>query len=225
MIEFHGDNAKDSFELWPVFSSVGEDMKTITLSDGYTIKEMSAKEFFPLFGRHYDAIFGDDHTFFPETYFSVKENEKMNTLKERMGDLFQLNLGLFSPDNEFVGFSFGAQESEETFYMMASAVLVSHRGKGLYSALVKEVIERCREEGFQKIYGTHCATNNAVLIPKLKLGFIFSKIELSDMFGTILHLQYYTNPLRRKILDYRSGLKVPGKDIKAVMKFDREPKP
>ncbi len=198
-------------------------MKTITLPDGYTIKEMSSKEFFPIFGKHYDSIFGDDHTFFPETYFTAKEIEKMNSLKEKMGNPFQLNLGLFSPQNEFIGFSFGAQESEETFYMMASAVLPTHRGKGLYSALVKEVLERCREEGFQKIYGTHCATNNAVLIPKLKLGFIFSKIELSDMFGTIIHLQYYTNPLRRKILDYRSGLKVPSKEIKAVMKFDREP--
>jgi len=102
--------------------------------------------------------------------------------------------------------------------------LPKYRRLGLYSELVKMVLKRCEEEGFQKIYGTHCATNNAVLIPKLKLGFIFSKVELSDMFGTIIHLQYYTNPLRRKVLDYRSGLKVPSKEVKAVMKFDREPK-
>ena len=185
---------------------------------------MSSKDFFPMFGKHYDSIFGDDHTFFPETYFSVKEKEQMNTLRDNMGNLYSLNLGLFSPNNEFVGFSFGAQESEETFYMMASAVLPEFRGKGLYTALVKEIINQCREKGFQKIYGTHCATNNAVLIPKLKLGFVFSKIELSDMFGTIIHLQYYTNPLRRKVLDYRSGLKVPDAEIKSVMKFNREPK-
>jgi hypothetical protein len=198
-------------------------MKTLKLADGFIIREMSSKEFFPLFGKHYDTIFGDDHTFFPETYFSFTEKEKVSALKDRMGNLFQLNLGLFSPSNEFIGFSFGAQESEDTFYMMASAVFEPYRKRGLYSSLLKEVVERCKEEGFQKIYGTHCATNNAVLIPKLKLGFVFSKVELSDVFGTIIHLQYYTNSLRRKVLDYRSGLKVPGKEVKAVMKFDREP--
>jgi GNAT superfamily N-acetyltransferase len=191
------------------------------LVNGYTIKEMNAKEFFPLFGKIYQSLFGEDHTFFPDAYYSETENEKMEQLKKRMGDLYSLNLGLYSPSNEFVGFSFGAQETEETFYMMASAVLPEHRGKGLYSEMVKIVIQKCSEAGFQKIYGTHCATNNAVLIPKLKLGFIFSKIELSDMFGTIIHLQYFTNPLRRKVMDYRSGLKVPGSEIKAVMKFDR----
>jgi GNAT superfamily N-acetyltransferase len=147
--------------------------------------------------------------------------KKMQLLRERMGNLFQLHLGLFSPQNEFVGFSFGSQESEETFYMMASAVLPAHRGLGLYSEMVKQVIKYCTEEGFQKIYGTHCATNNAVLIPKLKLGFIFSKVELSDMFGTIIHLQYFTNPLRRKVMDYRSGLRVPDIEIKSFMKFNR----
>lgn len=192
------------------------------LTNGYSIKEMNAKEFFPLFGKHYDSLFGNDHTFFPDAYFSESEKLKTKILKDKMGNLFHLQLGLFSPEGEFVGFSFGYQESEETFYMAASAVLPEHRNRGLYSELVKVVIKRTTEEGFQKIYGTHCATNNAVLVPKLKLGFIFSKVELSDMFGTILHLQYFTNPLRRKIMDYRSGLSVPDREVKSVMKFDRK---
>jgi GNAT superfamily N-acetyltransferase len=194
------------------------------LENGYSIKEMERAEFFPLFGKHYDALFGDDHTFFPDTFYSEIEKEKLGALEKRMGDLFHLQLGVFSPQNDFVGFSFGMQENEETFYMMASAILPEHRGRGLYSELVKIVIEKCTQEGFQKIYGTHCATNNAVLIPKLKLGFIFSKVELSDMFGTILHLQYFTNNLRRKVMDYRSGFKVPSSEVKAVMKFSREPR-
>ena len=188
------------------------------LQNGYTIKELEAKEFFPLFGKIYNLLFGEDHTFFPESYYSVEEKRKLSQLKQRMGDLYELRIALFSPENEFVGFSFGFQESEETFYMAASGLLPAHRGQGLYSQMVKYLIQKTTEVGFQKIYGTHCATNNAVLIPKLKLGFVFSKVELSDMFGTILHLQYYTNPLRRKVLDYRSGLTVPDAQIKSVMK-------
>ena len=194
----------------------------MALKVGYSIREMTAKEFFPLFGKHYDALFGDDHTFFPENHLSDLENEKKLQLKKRMGDPFQLHLGLFSPTNEFVGFSFGMQESDETFYMAASAVLPEHRNLGLYTELVTYLLKRTIEEGFQTIYGTHCATNNAVIIPKLKLGFIFSKLELSDTFGTIIHLQYFVDPLRRKVMDYRSGLKVPSNEIKSVMKFNRK---
>lgn len=190
------------------------------LANGYRIEEMSAKDFFPLFGKHYESLFGGHHTFFhdsPEAEGDLQD--KLKKLKARMGDPYKLHLGLFSPENEFVGFSFGFQESEETFYMACSGVLPDHREKGLYSELVKYIIERTTEEGFQKIYGTHCATNNAVLIPKLKLGFIFSKVELSETFGTILHLQYFNNPLSRKIMDYRSGLTVPDQVVQSVMKF------
>lgn len=190
------------------------------LDSGYTIQEMTPKEFFPKFSKLYDYFFGQDHTFFPDSYYSVEEKEKLEKLKARLGDLFSVQLGLISPEGDFVGFSFGFQESEETFYMAASAVLPEHQGKGLYSALVRHVIDLTTQAGFQKIYGTHCATNNAVLVPKLKLGFIFSKIELSDMFGTVIHLQYYTNRLRRKVLDYRSGFRVPDSEVKSVMKFE-----
>ncbi len=192
------------------------------LANGYSIQEMHPKDFFPLFSKIYDSLFGDDHTFFPDSFYSPGEKEKLKNLSERMGSLYQLHLGLFSPQNEFVGFSFGFQESEDTFYMAASAILPEHRGHQLYSELVKYVLQKTTEEGFQKIYGSHCATNNAVLIAKLKLGFVFSKVELSDMFGTILHLQYFTNPLRRKIMDYRSGFRVPDREVKSVMKFNRK---
>ena len=188
------------------------------LKNGYFIKEMNAKEFFPLFGKHYQSLFGKDHTFFPDEHYSEDEKAKLENLQKRMGEVYHLHLGLFSPKDEFVGFSFGFQESEETFYMACSAVLPEHRNLGLYSELVKIILLKTTEQGFQKIYGTHCATNNAVLIPKLKLGFIFSKIELSDMFGTIIHLQYFTNPLRRKLMDYRSGLRVPDLEIQSVLK-------
>ena len=191
----------------------------MTLPNGYRIEEMQPKEFFPLFGKLYPSLFGADHTFFPDDFFSEAEKKHVATLRARLGDLFSLHLGLYSPENEFVGFSFGHQETEETFYMAASAVLPEHQNKGLYSALVKYILEKTKQAGFQKIYGTHCATNNAVLIAKLKLGFVFSKLELSDMFGTILHLQYFMNPLRRKVMDYRSGLKIPDAEIKSVMKF------
>jgi GNAT superfamily N-acetyltransferase len=189
------------------------------LANGYVIKEMTADEFFPEFKKIYDLLFGMDHTFFPDPYFTECEKLKLENIKKKMGDGFELHLGLFSPKDEFIGFSFGWQENFESYFMAASAILPEHRRQGLYTELVSYVLKRATEEGFQKIYGTHCATNNAVLIPKLKAGFIFTGVELSDRFGTIIQLTYFTNPLRRKVMDYRSGLQIPDKEIRTVMKF------
>ena len=195
-------------------------MKTTALDGGYYIKEMLSKDFYPLFKKHYPALFGDDHTMFSDKYYTDAEQDKIDKLKSRMGDLYELHLGLFSPQNEFIGFSFGVQETEEAFYIIASGVLPEFRNKGFYSSLLKEIIRIGTDVGFQKIYGTHCATNNAVIIPKLKLGFYITHLELSDMFGTIVHTSYLTNPLRRKVLNYRSGLKIPDSELKSMMKFN-----
>lgn len=191
--------------------------KTIPLKSGYYLKEMSKSEFFPLFGQHYDRIFGNDHTFFPDKYFSKEEKENSKKLAARMGDPYALYVCVFSETNECVGFSFGFQESGETFYMVCSAVIENHRGTGLYGQMLKHIIDVVSLEGFQIIYGTHCATNNAVIIPKLKAGFVIAKMEVSDMFGAIVHLHYYTNKLRRKVMSYRSGHIRPDDELKKVM--------
>jgi len=65
----------------------------------------------------------------------------------------------------------------------------------------------------------HNATNNSVLIPKLKENFIISKMELDDIFGVLIHLHYYANTTRRKIMDYRSGQLKPDDQIKKLLKI------
>ena len=67
------------------------------------------------------------------------------------------------------------------------------------------MISKVTKLGFQEIYSKHTITNNAVIIPKLKAGFIISSMEVSDLFGTLVNLSYYPKALRKKILDYRVG--------------------
>ncbi len=111
------------------------------------------------------------------------------------------------------------QENATTFYMVNSAILKEHRGKGLYRLLVNQCIETLSSKGFQLIYSRHCATNNAVIIPKLKIGFVISKMEIDDRFGILIHLHFYTNSDRRKIMDYRSGQVRPDKTIRNLFKL------
>jgi GNAT superfamily N-acetyltransferase len=103
--------------------------------------------------------------------------------------------------------------------MCNSAVLPIFRRKGIYSALLKKCLQVTREEGFQLIYSKHSATNNAVIIPKLKEGFIISKMELDDKFGVLIHLHYYMNSTRKKIMHYRSGQIKPDEEIKSIFKL------
>ncbi len=205
----------------PHSASPGATSSTVALGSGYYLKEMTEKEFFPLFGQHYERIFGEDHTFFGGDYYSDEEKSKIKSLGQRMGNLYRLHLAVFSESHEFAGFSFGYQETAESFYMVCSAVIEEHRRQGLYSALLDAVVAQVAEQGFQIIYSTHCATNNAVIIPKLKAGFVIAKLELSDMFGVVVNLHYYTNPLRRRVMDYRSGLCIPDEEMRSKLKLNK----
>jgi len=135
-----------------------------------------------------------------------------------MGNPYQLRLGLFYK-NEFVGWSAAHQESSETYYMRNSAILPAHRRKGLYSALLKQTIATLTEKGFQRIYSRHSATNNNVIIPKLKVGFTISSLEVTDMFGVLVHLVYFPKDLRRKVMVYRVGDIKPDNEIRTCMKL------
>jgi L-amino acid N-acyltransferase YncA len=103
--------------------------------------------------------------------------------------------------------------------MCNSAVFPEHRKKGLYTALMKATLEVVTEMGFQRIYSRHTATNNAVIIPKLKAGFHMTHFELSDTFGVLVHLTYYPKDLRRKMLDYRAGQIKPDDEIRKLLKI------
>lgn len=137
----------------------------------------------------------------------------MDLLSKNMGRPFRLNLGLYHHD-EFVGWSWGFQESNETFYMVNSAVFPEHRRKGLYTRLMEAVVEEATRQGFMRIYGRHNSMNNAIIISKLKAGFVITSLEVSIHFGVLVHLSYFTKPLNRKMMEYRVGEMKPDDEIK-----------
>ena len=67
--------------------------------------------------------------------------------------------------------------------------------------------------GYQAIYSRHHMTNNAVLIPKLQRNFKITSFELSDRYGSLVHLTRYKSKTRNKVLDYRTGQIRPDKEL------------
>ncbi len=185
----------------------------------YSIRALSEAEFKPLFAVHRDAAFDDTHGYAFQDALSHTEKEQLHALGQALGAPYKLYLGVFDAEDRFVGWSWGFQENASTYYMVNSAILAQHRRKGLYGLLLAHCITVLSDKGFQLIYSRHCATNNAVIIPKLKAGFIISKMEIDDRFGVLIHLHYYTNPARRKVMDYRCGQLKPDAHIKTLMKI------
>lgn len=184
------------------------------------IREMDEASFFEMQAPFRSVLFEDDHSLFPAEYMSEKEKESVGKLRQNLSkDTYKLYLGVFDPGDNFVGWHCGFQENAFTFYMTNSAIFKEHRRKGLYSSLLDFAIETLKGKGFQVIYSRHNATNNAVIIPKLKAGFVITNLELDDVFGVLVHLKYYVNKIRRKILDYRAGQLSPDEELKKLFKM------
>jgi GNAT superfamily N-acetyltransferase len=189
------------------------------LFGNYTIRMLDDAEFGPLFRQYRPIIFQSMLDFDVQQALSTDEQTATARLREGMGTPFRLNIGIYH-HQEFIGWSYGRQESAEKYYMVSTAILPQHQGKGIYSALLPRILGTLQREGFQIVYSRHVATNNQILVPKLKAGFVITGIELSDVFGVLVHLSYFFNPIRRKVLDVRVGQARPDAEVKRYMSFE-----
>jgi GNAT superfamily N-acetyltransferase len=199
-------------------NTVATILAEVKLPAGYEIREMENAEFEPLWQKSAELVFADSQFFRFFYFISEEEKSKYRDLAKFYKDVYSLRLGLFYK-NEFVGWSCGDQHSAEAYYMRNSGILKEHRKKGLYTALLNATVKILTEKGFQRIFSRHNASNNEVIIPKLKFGFTITAMEISDVFGTLVHLTYFPNPLRRKVMIYRDGNLMPDEELKAALKL------
>lgn len=214
-------------QRWAAYYSyrlVGRDINRMiaqesVLFGNYAIRVLDNAEFGPLFQQYRPIVFQTMLDFDVQQALSRDEQTATARLRERMGTPFRLNIGIYH-HQEFIGWSFGIQESAEKYSMVNTAILPQHQGKGIYSALLPRILGAVQREGFQIVYSRHVATNNQVLVPKLKAGFVITGVELSDVFGVLVHLSYFFNPIRRKVLDVRVGQARPDAEVKQYMPFE-----
>ena len=133
-----------------------------------------------------------------------------------MGSPTRLNLGLFHGE-KFIGWHCGDQKSGEEFYMRNTGILPEYQGRGIYTAMLRKITAILTDIGFQVISSKHNATNNRVIVPKLKAGFMITGLDISDRFGTMVRLEYFTNAKRRALIDFRSGFANPSAELKEIL--------
>ncbi len=190
------------------------------VAKAYQIREISWAEYRKLSAPLAKKIFADRSLIFHlQPYLSKAEQKKSELLGKRLSaNIFRLVLAVFHR-GKIVGWSAGYQMDRFSFYMMNSAVDPKHRRQGIYSLLLKQTMERVLQEGFQEITSRHNSTNNNVIIPKLKAGFVIKSLEISDTFGALVHLSYFPNRTRREVMDFRSGEKRLSPRLKKKLNF------
>lgn len=189
------------------------------LPSDYRFVELPNDEFQKRWAEWGEKIFTSNDTSLDfQKILSEAERSQIKALNKNLNQLVRFNLCVFKGD-EFCGWFTGDQYNHETFYMRNSAILPEHRRQGLYTALMYEIIDRVEKMGFQIILSRHTTTNNSIIVPKLKAGFMITALEVSDRFGTLVHLSYYFNEKRRQVMQFRSGDLRPDGDLKAALRI------
>ncbi len=188
-----------------------------SLPQGYRFVDLPKEEFQQYWKKWGDIIFkANDTSLDLQRIYSEQEKVELRKLGQNLTQLVGFNICIFKGD-EFCGWFTGDQYSNDTFYMRNSAILPDHRRQGLYTALMNEVLKRTKELGFQILLSRHVTTNNSIIVAKLKAGFVISALEVSDRFGTLVHLTYLFNETRKKTMKFRSGDLKPDQTLKDAM--------
>lgn len=211
----HRGRMRDTLQFSKLINPKIDSLITDNLPSGFGIKLCDSDEFWAAgIRKHMEIIFDDEGLILrPPDILSDTERSKLKLLNENFKHPY-LYHSLLLQKGQLAGWMWGYQDSRESFYMVNSAVLPEHRGRGLYSRLLEVALGHLVEKGFQRIWSRHTTTNNAIIIPKLNRGFLITGSELSDVFGSLIHLTYFTNPIRRKTMDFRSGQLKPDDEIK-----------
>ena len=97
-----------------------------------------------------------------------------------------------------IGWSHGDQDDVITFYMRNTGLLPSHRGKGVYSAFLSRFVDYLQDVGYERVTSHHQPSNPAVIIAKLKAGFVIEGMKIDERFGPLVCAVRYLSPERRQ---------------------------
>ncbi len=140
--------------------------------------------------------------------FSQEEFKESGENIERFAKLESIYC-LLMLGEKCIGWHYGHQDGPMSYYMSNSAILPEYRRKGYYSLLARGIVEEVTRRGYHKIKSRHYPTNNAVIIAKLKLGFVITGFQLSANFGTLVELEWNAKKEIQELMHFRCGAQLP----------------
>ena len=189
----------------------------IQLLKNYYVKSVDIEQYNEFRAIHEPKIFPNRFDLNIYQALSDSEKAKLQNLSKNLDGKDELRLGFFY-ENEMIGWSYGLQISNDTFRMTTTGILVEHQRKGIYSAFVKELLQFLKLEGYQKVVSRHYATDNQVIVPKLRSGFRITGMELTDDYGLLVLVSYFFNQTRLEAINMRAGLAQPTSSVKSIVR-------
>ncbi len=174
------------------------------LGQGYHLKEVTVEELNPVLDQYFDKVFGNRTNTAIEAPQDLETKNKI-TERRRTEQRYRLRVVIYS-GSQVVGWHYGYSSDPETYYMQNSAILPQYQNKKIYSLFLESLLEKIKEDGFQVVTSTHHPNNAAVLIPKLKKGFVISSMLIHERFRFLVELKYFFNESRRKSFANNIGL-------------------
>lgn len=139
----------------------------------------------------------------------AEADERNAALRKSLPKPERIRIGAFDGE-QLIGCSSGWFEfGGGNFYIGLSAVAPAYRQQGIYTRLLNAVEAAVRERGGLRVSSQHVATNNAVLIAKLKLGYVIAGTEYDEQMGLLVRLVLQLTPERRELFAERTGTLKP----------------
>lgn len=192
---------------------------TANLPSDFYIEKTDKKDFWEKVNPFLYQVFDKDEQLINAyDYFDEAELKVVKEVRARY-TYSNTRYYLIKKKGHLVGWSWGHQDSFDSFYMVNSAVLPEYRGRGLYSRLLEVIMKEVSDEGYEKIHSRHKLSNNSIIISKLKRGFHITNFEVHDLYGVLVQLSYFKNKTRRKVFKYRVGSTHLDDEIKKLLKL------
>ncbi|MDD0854318.1 GNAT family N-acetyltransferase [Halobacteriovorax sp. GB3] len=185
------------------------------MDESFIIECVSSEVFFDGFKEESNEEFQEFLHSGNSIFYSEEEKERYRSIKPDFKDEAFLYF-IVKRDDVVVARSFSNQISIDTIMMCMSYVKKDFRGRGLYKLMLQETIERAKDIGYRKIQSYHNTTNNDIIIPKLKAGFVFTGMKINAGYGTLAELTYFFNKDERDAVDFRTGYRRPSKKVSEV---------
>jgi ribosomal protein S18 acetylase RimI-like enzyme len=169
-------------------------------------KFLTKEEFLPILKTYRSIVFTENNDIHLEDFYTEEEAKRQSELSALCSTQYRIYLTAWDKE-KIAGWSWGYQVDGKEFYMCNSAVMPEYRRSGIYTELLNRVITKATHDGFMEITSKHHADNNAVIIPKLKHGFVIKGFEINPRFGLMLNLVRYKNSDILHVHNQRTGFK------------------
>lgn len=181
-----------------MFEEIRAQYFSAQLIQGFIARPIATRrEFYAITGQYFGAVFSPFSELGAYT-LPTERREKLKPLAEAFAHTHQEHFVVYDDNEQVVGWSYGEMHDTETFFMTNSAILPQYQRRGLYTALTSRLIAYLTELGYERITSNHQPNNRAVLIAKLRAGFVLSGMILDERWSAQVQMTYHIHTDRKQ---------------------------